>query len=187
MGTGLRYIFSFSKKLLNMQQPPATHTILLSACFPGEHCRGVQQVVCHQLHRVPQHLPHLDAGAVLPPASQEPPGWAAASQSQPLSWGRPGGAGSPVCLNLGHCWDATAPDLSWIPESAWGRGGVCCMGHLHADFSMWTAASAREGCCAGAAEPLLAVEPLLNIPFLRFFPGMFSIPRWGVKCLFRPF
>lgn len=38
-----------------------------------------------------------------------------------------------------------------------------------------------------APVPLLAVEPLLNIPFLRFFLGIFSIPRWGLKCLFRPF
>lgn len=167
-----------------MQQAPVPHTTLLCACLPGEHCWGVQQVVCHQLHRLPQHLPHLDPGAVLPPASPQLSGWAAASHSQSLSWGRAGGAGSPVCLNLGR-WDAVTLDFSWIPVSAWGRGGVCCMGYLSADLSMWTAASAREGCCTSAPEPLLAVEPLLNIPFLRFFPRSILHPQMGSEVPFQ--
>lgn len=117
MGTGLRYVFSLSKVFLNMQQSPVTHSILLSACLPGEHCWGVQQVMCYQLHRVPQHLPHLDAGAVLPAVSQQPSGWAAASQGQSLNWGRAGGAEIPVCLNLGH-WGCHGPGLILDP-------GVC--------------------------------------------------------------
>lgn len=81
--------------------PPLTHTILLSVSVSGEYCWGIQQVVCHQLHCVPQCLPHLDARAFLPAASQQPSCWATAIWI--LSWGREDRAGGLVCLNPGHC------------------------------------------------------------------------------------
>lgn len=72
-----------------------------------------------------------------------------------------------------------ALDLSWIPASAWDHRGVCCMGYLSADLSMWTAASDREGCCTSA------VEPLLNIPFLRFFSSFILHLQMGSEVPFQ--
>lgn len=78
-----------------------------------------------------------------------------------------------------------ALDLSGILVSAWGHGSVCCVGYLSAHLSMWITASAREGCCTRAAEPLLAVEPLLNIPFLRIFFRYILHPQMGSEVPFQ--
>lgn len=67
-----------------------------SLSLSGEYCWGIQQVVCHQLHCVPQCLPYLDARAFLPAASQQPSCWATAICI--LSWGREDHAGGLVCL-----------------------------------------------------------------------------------------
>lgn len=107
-------------------------TALLSLSFSGEHCWGIQQVVCRELHVVPQRLPHLDAGAFLPAASPQPSGWAASTR--PLGWGREECAGGSVCLNPGHC-HALAVDLSYTPAAAGGHGCFLfgCLWHM-----VWT-------------------------------------------------
>lgn len=186
METGLRYIFSLSKMFLNMQQS-LCHSYHSALClFPRRTLLGCST------SRVPSVIPRT--------ATSSPSG----------HWG--GSAGCiPPALWLGSCQPEPDPRLGQGRRSREpcllepGMLGMpwpwTCLGSrcLHGavvvcaawDISMLTlacgtAASAREGCCAGAAEPLLAVE-LLNTPFLRLFPGIFSIPRWGVKCLFRPF
>lgn len=58
--------------------PCHPYTILIFVSLSGEYCWGIQQVMCHQLHCVLQCLPHLDARAFLPAASQQPSCWSTA-------------------------------------------------------------------------------------------------------------
>lgn len=158
----------FRKAMSSAPHPGHTrlpcHPYHLALCLSlsGEHCWGVQQVVCHQLHCLPQCLPHLDTGAFLPAASQQPPCWETTIWI--LGWGGGDCAGGLVCLKLTTA-GATASDLSWISAAAWGHGGVSCIGYVSADLNTWTTASAREECCRGAAESLLSVESLIKIHF----------------------
>uniref|UniRef100_A0A8B9CGS8 Terpene cyclase/mutase family member n=1 Tax=Anser brachyrhynchus TaxID=132585 RepID=A0A8B9CGS8_9AVES len=65
------------RNMMSSEQCPghpvvSCHSHYLAVSLSGEHCWGVQQVVCHQLHCVLQCLPHLDTWTFLPAASQQP-------------------------------------------------------------------------------------------------------------------
>lgn len=122
--------------VLDILWSPVTHTNLLFVCLSGEHCWGVQQVMCHQLHCLLQCLPHLDTWAFLPAASQQPSRWAAAIQT--LGWGREDCGSSLVLLNPHHgLWPA-------VGTTCCTRVRVLPAQDLGAYPNTQTTASARE-------------------------------------------